>query len=140
MVLSTSYRALSIHRSAFKMARQLCSTLEVGFRDDLSSEFVQKYFSNFEMFKMDAPVRTTAGVAKQIKSRFTKIAQTTEIALNGKLCADLKVPPNLVEGCKTETFGFDGIKPIEELLKLGFDKLPKNAYALIIIDDRHVTR
>ena len=89
---------------------------------------------------MDAPVRTTAGVANRIKSRFTKIAQTTEIALNGKLCADLKVPPNLVEGCKTETFGFDGIKPIEELLKLGFDKLPKNAYALIIIDDRHVTR
>ena len=103
-------------------------------------EFVQKYFVNFEVFKMDAPVRTTAGVAKLIKSRFTKMAQTTEIGLNGKLCADLKVPSNLVEGCKTETFGFDGIKPIEELLKLGFDKIPKNAYALIIIDDRHVTR
>ena len=95
---------------------------------------------NFEVFKMDAPVRMTAGVARQIKSSFTKIAQTTEIALNGKLCADLKVPSNLVEGCKSERFGFDVIKPIQELLKLGFDKIPKDAYALIIIDDRHVTR
>lgn len=95
---------------------------------------------NFEVFKMDAPVRMTAGVAKRIKSRFTNITKITEIGLNGKLCADLKVPPNLVEGCKTETFGFDGIIPIEELLKLGFDKLPKDAYALIIIDDRHVKR
>ena len=89
---------------------------------------------------MDAPVRTTSVVAKEIKSKFTNIAKITEIGLNERLCADLKVPSNLVEGCKTEKFGFDGIKPIEELLKLGFDKLPKDVYALIIIDDRHITR
>ena len=86
------------------------------------------------------PVRLTSTNAKQIKSRFIHLNKTSPISLNGQLCANLEVPANLVEGCTTKSFGFDGIRPIEEILKQGFENISQDSYALIIIDDRIVER
>ena len=65
------------------------------------------YFSGFKVAKMDAALRMTGNNAMIIKSNYQKIKQFNSLKLNGRLCAELKVPPNLVEGLKHELIGLD---------------------------------
>ena len=94
------------------------------------------YFSDFKVARMDNPLRMTGNNAKRIKSNYQKIKQFNGLKLNGRLCAELKVPPNLVEGCKQKIIGLDKVKPLHELVKEAFFCIPKDSFALLVIDDR----
>ena len=65
------------------------------------------YFFGFKVAKMDAALRMTGNNAMIIKSNYQKIKQFNRLKLNGRLCAELKVHPNLVEGWKHKTIGLD---------------------------------
>ena len=94
------------------------------------------YFSGFKVARMDAALRMTGNNAMRIKSNYQKIQKFGGLKLNGRLCAELKVPPNLVEGWKHKIIGLDKVKPLSELVKEAFACIPKDNFALLIIDDR----
>ena len=50
--------------------------------------------------------------------------------------AECKVPSNLVEGCAIEIFTSDELEPLYQLLQKSFEKIPHDASAMIVIDDR----
>ena len=68
---------------------------------------METYFSDFIVAKMDAPLRIPGNNAMRIKSNYQKQQKFKVLKLNGRLCAELKVPPNLVEGCKPKIIGLD---------------------------------
>ena len=65
------------------------------------------YFSGFKIARMDAALRMTGNNAMRIKSNYQKIQKFGGLKLNGRLCAELKIPPNLVEGWKPKIIGLD---------------------------------
>ena len=73
-----------------------------------TDELMTTYFPSFKVARMDAALRMTGNNAMRIKSNYQnklKIQQVNGLKLNGRLCAELKVPPNLVEGLKHELIG-----------------------------------
>ena len=72
-----------------------------------TDELMTTYFPSFKVVRMDAALRMTGNNAMIIKSNYQKIKQFNSLKLNGRLCAELKVHPNLVEGWKHKTIGLD---------------------------------
>ena len=72
-----------------------------------TDELMETYFSDFIVTRMDAALRMTENNAMRIKSNYEKIQKLGGLKLNGRLCAELKVPPNLVEGWKPKIIGLD---------------------------------
>ena len=104
-----------------------------------TDELMTTYFSDFKVARMDNPLRITGNNAMRIKSNYQKIQKFNGLKLaklNGRLCAGLKVPPNLVEGWKHKKIGLDKVKPLHELVKEAFSWIPECSFALLIIDDR----
>ena len=75
-----------------------------------TDELMTTYFSGFKVARMDAALRMTGNNAMNIKSNYQKILKIQQfngLKLNGRLCAELKVSPNLVEGWKYKAIGLD---------------------------------
>ena len=75
-----------------------------------TDELMTTYFSGFKVARMDAALRMTGNNAMRIQSNYKKklkVQQFNGLKLNGRLCAELKVSPNLVEGWKHKIIGLD---------------------------------
>ena len=74
---------------------------------------VKGMFPGFQVARMQMPLRMPKTVAENIRSGFVNnVGKATQLALNEKLCAESKLPPNLTEGCKIESFGLGEFKPL----------------------------
>jgi hypothetical protein len=100
-------------------------------------ELVKGWFPDFQVAKMQTPLRMTKTVAESIRSGFANnVGKATQLRLNERLCAESKLPSNLTEGCQIESFGHGEFKPLVEILETALNKLPNGSSAIIAIDDR----
>ena len=97
---------------------------------------VKGWFPNFQVAKMQTPLRMPKTVAETIRSGYANTGKATPLSLNPKLCAESNLPSNLTEGCQIESFGLGEFKSFFENLDKAFDKLPRGSSAVIVIDDR----
>ena len=99
-------------------------------------ELVKGWFPDFQVAKMQTPLRMPKTVAESIRSGYLNtIGKATQLQLNAKLCAESKLSSNLTEGCQIESFGNGEFKPFVEILEKALNKLPKGSSAIIAIDD-----
>ena len=96
---------------------------------------VKGWFPDFQVAKMQTPLRMPKTVAETVRSGFAKTGKVTKLRLNHRLCADSKLPSNLTQGCQMEQFGFRKFKSLFEILEKALDKLPEGSSAVIVIDD-----
>ena len=100
-------------------------------------ELVKGWFPDFQVAKMQTPLRMPKTVAESIRSGFANtIGKATQLRLNARLCAESKLPSNLTEGCQIEDFGHGEFKPLVEIVEKALNKLPKGSSAIIVIEDR----
>ena len=99
-------------------------------------ELVKGWFPDFQVAKMQTPLRMPKTVAESIRSGFANtIGKATQLELNERLCAESKLPSNLTEGCQIEDFGHGEFKPLVEIVEKALNKLPKGGSAIIVIED-----
>ena len=71
---------------------------KIGGSVDLEAWAKRQYPDDFEVVKMDTPLRMPANVSKDIKNGFSGMSMATQLPLNWRLMAECKIPSNLVEG------------------------------------------
>ena len=98
-------------------------------------QLVKGWFPEFQVAKMQTPLRMPKTVAETIRSGFGNRGKTTQLSLNYRLFAESKLPSNLTEGCQIEEFGFREFKPLFEIMEKALKKLPKGRSAIIVIND-----
>ena len=88
------------------------------------------------------PLRMPANVAHWLKSKFSGNLQRrwryTRLNFNRRLFAESTIPSNMVEGCKMAEFGNEKVQSLYELLDEAFKSIPKDKFALIIMDDLQI--
>ena len=100
-------------------------------------ELVKGWFPDFQVAKMQTPLRMPKTVAESIRSGFANnVGKATQLRLNDRLCAESKLPSNLTEGCQIESFGNGELEPLVEIVETALNKLPRGSSAIIAIDDR----
>ena len=109
---------------------------KIGGSVDLEAWAKSQYPDDFEVVKMDTPLRMPANVSKDIKNGFSGMSKATPLGLNPRLMAECKIPSNLVEGCTIERFFSDELEPLFKLFEQAFATISKDNYAVIVIDDR----
>merc|ERR1740129_1162116 len=103
---------------------------------DLETWAKSKLPDDFQVVRMDTPLRMPANVAKRIKGGYSGMSKATNIMLNSRLMAECQVPSNLVEGCAIEDFSSDELEALYQLLQPALEQVPEDNYAVMIIDDR----
>ena len=103
---------------------------------DLEAWAKSKLPDDFQVVRMDTPLRMPATVAKNIKDGFSGMSKATQLPLNPRLMAECQVPSNLVEGCAIEEFSSDELEALYQLLQPALEQVPEDNYAVMIIDDR----
>ena len=94
-------------------------------------ELVKGWFPDFQVAQMKTPLRMPKIVAENIRSGFAnQVGKSTQLALNARLCAESKLPSNLVEGCQIEHFGLREFKPLHQILEKALKKLPNGSSAI----------
>ena len=102
-------------------------------------QLVKGWFPDFQVAKMQTPLRMPKTVAENIRSGCANnIAKATQLSLNARLCAESKLPSNLTEGCQIEYVGLGEFKSLNEIMEKALKKLPKGSSAIIVIDDRPI--
>ena len=109
---------------------------KIGGSVDLEAWAKTQYPDDFEVVKMDTPLRMPANVSKDIKNGYSGMSKATQLALNSRLMAECKIPSNLVEGCTIENFFSAELEPLFKLFEQAFATISKDNYAVIVIDDR----
>jgi hypothetical protein len=99
-------------------------------------QLVKGWFPDFQVAKMQTPLRLPKTVAENIRSGLTNRRKASLLRLNSRLCAESKLPSNLTEGCQIEYLGFKEFKSLCEIMEEALKKLPKGNSAIIVIDDR----
>ena len=103
---------------------------------DLEEWAKSKLPDDFQVVRMDTPLRMPATVAKTIKEGYSGISKATQLPLNERLMAECQVPSNLVEGCAIENFISNELEALYQLLQPALEQVPEDNYAVMIIDDR----
>ena len=103
---------------------------------DLEAWAKSKLPDDFQVVRMDTPLRMPATVTKSIKDGQIGISKGTNLSLNQRLMAECQVPSNLVEGCAIEEFSSDELEALYQLLQPALEQVPEDNYAVMIIDDR----
>ena len=98
-------------------------------------DLVKSWYPGFQVARMDTPLRMPAAVTNDIKSSYSRKAESTQLDLNENLFKSAKVPSNLVEGCEVKQIGVGETKPLYKLLEEAFAFIPKDVQALIAIND-----
>ena len=103
---------------------------------DLEAWAKSKLPDDFQVVRMDTPLRMPATVAKDIKDGYSGMSKATQLDLNSRLMAECQVPSNLVEGCAIERFFSNKLEALYQLLQPALEQVPEDNYAVMIIDDR----
>ena len=103
---------------------------------DLEAWAKSKLPDDFQVVRMDTPLRMPATVAKSIKEGYSGMSKATQLHFNSRLMAECQVPSNLVEGCAIERFFSDKLEALYQLLQPALEQVPEDNYAVMIIDDR----
>ena len=98
-------------------------------------DLVKSWYPGFQVARMDTFLRMPAAVTNDIKSRYSRMAESTQLDLNLILFKSAKVPSNLVEGSEIKIIGRGEIKPLFKLLEEAFAFISKDIKALIAIND-----
>ena len=98
-------------------------------------DLVKSWYPGFQVARMDTFLRMPAAVTNDIKSSYSRRAESTQLNLNETMFKNAKVPSNLVEGCEIKRIGVGETKPLYKLLEEAFAFIPKDVQALIAIND-----
>ena len=100
---------------------------------DLEVE-LKKWFTGFEVAKMDKPLRCPLSVAKDLKWQASNRGKVSQLTFNEKLLAESTLPSNLAEGSIID-IGMDKMELLPQIIQQVSQRVKGNQHALIIIHD-----